>query len=91
MQHAVCILLMVVLIVGSALTFRPDIRAEVRRFAEEFHENCVRLFFLKNASSDDPVALQDVMEGIRSERVVVPKGYEIEIIIPEKERIPLKK
>ena len=91
LQHAVCILLMVVLIVGSALTFRPDIRAEVRRFAEEFHENCVRLFFLKNASSDDPVALQDVMKESEVKELWVPKGYEIEIINTGKRKNSFKK
>ena len=80
LRHAACILLTVVLIAGGALTFRPDIRAEVRRFAEDFHENCVRIFFLRNVSSADPVELQDVMKESEVKELWVPEGYEIEHI-----------
>lgn len=91
LQHAACILLMVVLIAGSALTFRPDIRAEVRRFTEEFQENCVRLFFLRNDSSDDATELQDVMTESEVKELWVPKGYELEIINTGKRKNSFKK
>ena len=79
LQHAVCILLMVVLIVGSALTFRPISALRSDDLPKNFMRT-VSGFFLKNASSDDPVALQDVMKESEVKELWVPKGYEIEII-----------